>query len=482
MNEILPLFFQYYSIGLLAIVATLALLFLFKVNKGYYILFFLLAWFPLENLILRYTPLDYYAVVKYSPEVLLYCAFAVVWVRYMLKQNRFWPESPINKWLLLFVAVSAVSFLLNFSDPSVWVFGLRQLLRFAVVFFFILMEKYESKVVKRLFFFALMMILLEAVLGIVQYLFGGYLDKFLFFGESVNVGLAHIGAIEQFWAPGSRVFATMGRYDRLGSLLALGIAMLFPWMYIAKTVNEKVKFWIVFFVLSTALILTYSRASFLAALASICVGGIWLMRDQMVKKVLAGLAVFMILYLGAFALIQGNVSNIVDKPVQPLSERLWEAVSLRSWKESFDGYGRIFFIINTPLVVVPSAPLFGVGLGNYGGGVAAALLNTKTYDRLHLPFGIQNIYGQIDNNWLSIWGETGTFGLICWTMIFVALFMTARDKSGERGDIEKRTMARALICAVPAVVLLGFFGPYFEFRALMFYFWLLAGLVLTYDY
>ena len=128
-------------------------------------------------------------------------------------------------------------------------------------------------------------------------------------------------------------------------------------------------------------------------------------------------------------------------------------------------------------MVVSQHPFFGVGPGQYGGGVASALLHTDVYDRLHLPFGIQNIYGQIDNNWLSIWGEVGTLGLIMWIGFFVTIIkMSCHVRKNSDNSFEK-LIAEGLVGLTVCMMAIGFFGPYYEFRSLMFYYWTIVGIV-----
>ena len=38
-------------------------------------------------------------------------------------------------------------------------------------------------------------------------------------------------------------------------------------------------------------------------------------------------------------------------------------------------------------------------------------------------------------------------------------------------------LAEGFVGLVIGIMILGFFGPYFEFRTLMFYFWFLAGIL-----
>ena len=474
---------SYLSLFFLIIIFLLGLWLVFRLEKSELFLYLLLIWFPLESLILRYTPIDYFVYVKYIPELLLYGVFFAGWIFFVKRTGRLIPyRNPIFKWIILFIIVASISLFINQYHPLVWALGLRQLLRFVLVFFVIIFMDYSKSSIKKILWFGLFMLLLEAFFGIIQYAFGGALDRYLFSTQVVTIGnSAVLGGLEQFWTPGSRVFATMGRYDQLGGFLALGLIMLFPWFYKIKDNTIKFGLFTVFFTLLFALVLTYSRASWLAVIVGIFMIGVVLKKDKRIMTGFVFAMLALVLYLGFFIFTTSNALSITDKPTQSLQERVLEAVSLKSWQESYEGYGRIFFIINTPLMVVPSSPFFGVGPGNYGGGVAAALLNTEVYDRLCLPFGIQNIFGQIDNSLFSIWGEVGTVGFLVWLLMFFSLWrgssyvMEKYDKKKLENIIEE-----CFYVLIPAVLVLAFFGPYLEFRTLMFYFWLIAGIVSLY--
>ncbi len=472
---------NFLTLFLAAAVLSSGLLLLARTKKTHWLLYFLIVFLPLETIVFRYFP-TYYAAVKYLPEALLYLLFLFIWFKYIAARGRWWPVGPFNIWIAAFLAVSLISLGLNHYSPVVWLLGLRQLCRFALVFFLVLMAGYKKEIKRNILILGAVMMALEALLGIAQFFFGGALDKYLFFNEGVSLSSrARLVEIEQFWPAGSRAFATMGRYDRLGSFLALGLTAIFPWVYILKNQRQRIFYWTIFVFMAGGLLLTHSRASWLAALAGLAVMGLLIMKDKKIKKILIISAALLVVYLVVFALARGGVGHITDRPDQPLAGRVLEIVNWRAWRESYEGFGRVFFIVNTPLAVVSHAPLFGVGLGNYGGGVAAALANTRVYDRLRLPFGIQNTYGQIDNNWMSVWGESGTLGLLCWLMIFFFLFRTAVHQSGKAAAAGDRALARGLAGCAATVAVLGFFGPYFEFRALMFYFWLYAGIVVAYE-
>jgi len=472
---------NFIGLFLLLVIFVLTFLLIFKLNKSEWIIYTLLVWFPLESLILMYTPIEFFAYVKYIPEIIMYgLAFGSL-ISYIKDKRKILPKQPLNKWLIAFVVVALISLLLNFYSWTTWLLGLRQILRFVLLVFVILWMDYDEKILKKIIKFGATMIALEIILGFVQYLSGGYLDPYLFSSRTVSIGnLALLGGLEEFWTQGSRVFATLGRYDQLGSFVALGIILMFPFVFFLKKRQDKFWYFIFFILAFVVLYLTKSRASWIATFLGVVTIGWFLRKD---KRVALGIGVFLtifVAYLGFFALSHDNVLSIGDKPTQTLGERVFEAFSIQGLRDSYDGYGRIFFIINTPRMVVTKYPFFGVGPGQYGGGVAAALLNTDMYDRLHLPFGIQNIFGQIDNNWMSIWGEVGTIGLIVWIMVFVTIIKMSLLVRNKTENIFEKNLAEGLIGLTVGIMAIGFFGPYFEFRSLMFYYWATVGVVMVF--
>lgn len=452
---------------------------LFTTNKSQWIIYFLLIWFPLESVLLRYTPIEYYSWVKYLPEALLYLVTLFSFVRYILNTSRANWRNPLIAWFVAYLVVALMSFWINDYRAFIWLAGMRQLLRFVAVFFFALFENFNEEVLKKIMLVALGVVVVEAVLGIVQYFAGGRLDNYLFFDQAFNYG-GNLGdeGVQEFWAKGQRVFATLGRYDRLGSFLASGFLMMFPWIYFVKEKSQKIILYFSLAVVAAAIVLTYSRASWMAFVVGILVVGYFVWKDKRVLHLGLWSIGILASVLALIVITRGFGVAAVDQPNQTLSGRALEAVSYYSWQQSYEGYGRVFFIINTPLMVTRYYPLFGVGPGNYGSGAAAALGNDLFYSRLHLPFGIQNNYGQIDNNWWSILGESGILGLICWVGIFLELIIGSIFIFKKSDQPFEKVFGGGFVGVCVGLMIMGFFGPYFEFRALMFYFWLWAGMMI----
>jgi hypothetical protein len=223
-----------------------------------------------------------------------------------------------------------------------------------------------------------------------------------------------------------------------------------------------------------AFILTLSRASWFGWLIGFLLIGAVLMKDVRIRLGFAALIGIALLYVGWTGI---KVSYLTDYPQQTIVERFFEAFSYERWRGEYYGLGRLYWIVQTPLVVVRSSPLFGVGPGQYGGGAAAALGNTTVYERLNLPFGVYGTDGYIDNNWFSLWGETGTLGLLFYVWMFVALYRMALATWREALDPMARGLALGFVGCVVAVAFQAFLATYLEVRTLALYFWLYAAFI-----
>ncbi len=472
-STIVPLFF-------LAMAIACFLAIIIRRRRTEWLVLALVIWFPLETLILKFFSPEVNAVLRFVPEIFLYgLALALYCKHVYLNRGPIIPQE-LRLPFLAFVSVAIISLVFNWYDITIWILGLRQTVRFVAIFLVIIFAGYSLSVRHQLSLVILGTAIIQAVLGIIQFGVGGKLDRFLFPSQSINVGnLAVLSANDFFWTPGTRIFATMGRYDQLGTILVIGLLVILP---IALYRKNSIPVWSGFAALVFALFLTKSRANWLGATAGITALSYYLFQDKRVLKVMGFGATLVSLYVVVFIFSHQNALSITERPNQSVAERLVEAGSFNAWRQSYEGYGRIFFIINTPWVVVADSPLFGVGPGNYGGGVAAALGNTREYDRLHIPFGIQNTYGQIDNSWFSLWGELGTIGLVIVMWIMTVIAKTAQKYYYELPHRLDKNIAATVFGLTIALAVVGFFGPYFEFRTLSLYYWLLVGLLYTAGY
>ena len=442
-----------------------------------WILGFLALYLPFESFVLKFLSDDVYVFARYGSELLIYVLAGVVLLR-LLSGKTGLRQTPIDLPFILFVVTLLASALIHWVPAGIVVLGMRQILRFMIVFFLVIYLKPKKDFFIKLLYALLAVGIFQSMLGILQSFVGESLDLFLLASERRTLGAITLTeGVQQFWDPGSRVFATLGRYDRLGNflyiLLLIGTGFLFTKQK-DKTIQQLLP-WLFLLGLPT-LILTFSRSSWFAFLLGFLFIGLLIKKD---RRVGIALAVFVITIMSYVAVSGLSVSLITEGPGQTLTERFYESFSLARWRGEYYGIGRVFWYVHTPADVVAGGPIFGWGPGQFGGGAAAALHNTAAYEAVGLPFGVFGTQGFIDNNWFSLWGEAGTLGLIFYIWLMVTLFRYAVRTYRETADPFTRALALGFAALVIAISFNAFTSTIFEIRTVAFYFWLLAGAVVV---
>ena len=434
---------------------------------------FLALWWPLEPFILKFIPDDIYVFARYGSEMLVYLLVVVVlfgvWTK---KYHR--RSTPADLPFLLFVGILIVSTILNALPIGTAFLGARQILRFVILFFVIVLRYPRRYWIRRVLAVMLVMAALQAVLGIGQTLAGSSFDSLLLPSERKTFGDIQLteGTV-QFWDPGQRVFGTMGRYDRLGTFLALALLIAVAYAYEDK--ERKYAAWIGAFSLLAlpTIILTYSRSAWFG----LAFGVLAIAFFKKDKRVFMSAGILAAVFIG-YLLVSDITKTVTDTPDQTVVERLSEAFSYYRFRGEYVGLGRVFWIIQTPLKIVPhsfTSFLFGWGPGQFGGGAAAALHNTRAYDLTGLPFGVYGTEGYIDNNWFSVWGEAGTLGFIFFIWLYLALFGVAWRVAKHSKIAFTRAVALAAIGVFVAFAVNALLATFLEIRTLAPYVWILAG-------
>jgi hypothetical protein len=453
-----------------------ALIFLvLSFTRPRWVLGFLVIWIPLEPFLLKFVPDEVYVYARYFSEGLIYFLGIMVLVRIIMGQKRL-RHTPLDLPTLLFIVVLIGSALLNTVEASVAMLGIRQILRFVILFFVVSFLYPPRAFIRKLVVALLVLVVFEGLLGIAQAFIGGPLDTFLIpserrFFESIQLTTG----VRQFWDPGSRVFATLGRYDQLGTFLSFFLLLVVGLGYQRGLGRTRRALWAVLAIGVPALLLTYSRASWFGFVLGLLLIGIWFMRD---RRVFTGFLIFLAMIGGYLAYSGIAVRTLTEEGGrQTVAERFLEAFSYERWRGEYFGLGRLYWIVETPKTVIRAAPLFGVGPGQYGGGAVAALGNARAYDALGLPFGVYGSEGYIDNNWFALWGESGTIGLGLYLWMYVMLAFIAVRVFRDSSDAFTRGLALGYLGALVAVAFAAFLGTYLEVRTLALYVWLFGGML-----
>jgi len=436
---------------------------------------FVALYLPFEPVLLKFIPDSVYLFARFFSEGLIYLVAAVVLYRWLTGRLAL-KRTALDLPFLLFVTALIAAAAVHFVPLPIAILGLRQILRFILVFFLVVYLEPSKPFIKRLTVALLAIVLFQSALGIAQSFVGTPLDQFLIASEERTLGEITFENVEQFWNPGERVFATLGRYDRLGNFLyfflLIGSGLLFTLG--KKHLKDRQWLWLVFALGIPALVMTYSRSSWFAFLLGFLFIGLIIKRD---KRVFAGLLASVLIVLGYLAVSGLTVGILADAPGQSVTERFFEAFSYARWRGEYEGLGRLFWYVHTPTTVVAASPLLGWGPGQFGGGAVSVLRNTAVYEHLGLPFGIYGTEGFIDSNWFSLWGEAGTLGLVFFIWMYAALFRRALAFYRASRDPFVQGLAVGFAAILLAVAFNALTSTVFEIRTVGFYLWLYGGFV-----
>ncbi|MFH1029957.1 MAG: O-antigen ligase family protein [bacterium] len=469
----------------------LGIFILLAIEKPVLLIYGLTFYMPFEAFTLKFTNDSLFPFLKYGIEIGIFILFVVTVGKYLYKphpnplllkerglsgQSTF-IKTPIDKPLIAFIIITAISALLNLTNPLYWILGLRQIFRFTLLYYTIIYLQISLKQIKNIIIILLILLAIQSTIGMGQAMIGKSADKFLIPDKVREIGeMTTSDFVEQSWASGQRVFATMGRYDRLGTFLCFAILI-----SLGLFITTKKNIYLLLILISVpSLILTYSRMSWLGVVIGLCLIGIIHKKDKIIIGWTALVISLFLIYI-IFYLANNNIviHRMTEKSSMEATERFLLLFSSTEFDGSYKGYGRLYFIINTPLKIVKNYPFFGVGLGRYGSGVAASLGNRGVYNEFRIPYGVQNYLGSIDNNWFSLWGESGTLGLIAFMSIIISLFIFTYRFYKVVTNTFSKGITLGFLGAIIAVSFQGFLGQHFEVRPLSFYFWLIAGMIVN---
>lgn len=441
------------------------------------VLLWLLAYLPFEPFILKWIPDDVYVLARYSSELVVYLLAGAVLLRMFLEEKK-WKRSIVDVPFIFFLVAIVASVVVNLVDPTVALLGTRQLIRFILLFFVTFQLAPTKEWMRSLLVMLVSVAAIQALLGGLQAVAGGALDEFLLPSERRTIGSIQLTeGTTQFWDPGERVFGTMGRYDQLGIFLAMVFLLIVALLYDERLGKvTKIIGAVVLALGLPVLVLTYSRSAWFGFVLGFLFFTVFLKKDRRVAWAAAMMPFVATAYIFGSNLV---VNTLTDTPEQTIAERFFEAFSYERWRGEYIGLGRIYWIAETVLTVVPSAPVFGVGPGQYGGGAAAALGNTVVYDNLSLPFGVYGTGGYIDNNWMSMWGELGTLGLAAFLWLYLSIFFACVRTAQTHPDKDIRALAGGTAAILLAFSLNAFLATFFEVRTMAPYVWVLCGFVLS---
>jgi putative inorganic carbon (HCO3(-)) transporter len=323
----------------------------------------LLSWFPLVDYLLRKIPVI--GVLGSVWDKLILLVLAVVALKRYLLGERI-ESLPYHRVLIAFILLGVAYLAIDLSSFAVDFEGFRAVYWY-MLYVFVLPYLIDEKFAKTLVRASLVAAWLISLHGIYQYIVKAPIpSNWVDAGETVR----------------TRVFSVFGSPNIMGSYMILMFPTAAGMAWAARSRGERLFYGIIAASALAALVFTYTRGAWMALFAALVLLGILFDKRLLVVILVAAVA-------GLF--------------VPAIHKRVFELFTPLYWMKSAKD-GRIFRWL-LAYDIIRHNPLFGAGLGHFGGAVAARNFNA--------PYS--------DNYYAKTLGEMGILGLGMMLTLFVTV-------------------------------------------------------------
>ncbi len=404
-----------------------------------------------------YLPLEYVIrdrlglglVASVWEELFIFAAAVLILWRKALNQSKaIGRETPLDAYILLFMAVGFLLMSLVNPHPAVAFAGYRAVVTYMVWFFLVirLIEKDED--FKVVFYTILGMGVLISFHGIYQYII------------AVPIPAGWVSQTEM--GVRTRVFSLTGSPNILGSLMVLTAPLAAAMIYYCKKAWAKVFFLGVTGLMCLCLLFTFSRGAWIGMVVAVILFALYLDRRLLI---IMGAAVASVLVF---------VPSITSRLTYLFTSDYAEASAIG---------GRALRWATGRLLLMENNPFTGFGLGRFGGAVA---MNNQLLDETE-----EFSYFYMDNYYLKTMVEMGYIGIAFFLLLLAGLLiwgLRAVYRSGAgfvpgkdplvRAVGNQKTLAVGILSGLCGVLVHCYFENIFEEPYMMAYFWGLAAMLI----
>lgn len=397
-------------------------------------------------LIFSHQTTEIYGLIKAVTLELFSFTLLILWLIPLLRRESrvHLSASPLYLAVLSFLTVSALS-LIKATNIHLGLNSLYLLLGFLSLFFLLLNHIEKISQIQE--------IMLAGVLaGLVSC---GYS---VFQNKGINLGASRFAYISTF---GNPIF--FAQY--LVAMIPLSLALCFRRgsgaVGISSGDNPQVRFWFwlsrIFFgavamLMLLFLLLTRSFAAYLGLGAGILVMGISLTASQ---RKLKRILIWVVVTAFTLGLAVSLFSPAFKAKLS--SRRLHGLMRIYVWQST--------------LRMIGDHPILGVGAGNFR--VVYPLYRSPQEKKVTWK-GV--IYFSAHNDFLQIWSEAGTLGLVCFLWIIWVL-LGLGWRLVKTIDAQKKILSAGLLASMVAVLVAAGFNPTLQIPSTGMCFWVLAGLM-----
>jgi O-antigen ligase len=356
---------------------------------------------------------------------------------------------PVTVAATIFVAFAVVSALVNAVPPEVAAAGLLFTLDAVILFFLVRMVGFGHEQRVQAMWVIAGVVTFTAILAIGQAVLSPDL-----------LGVTPVGGRS---GEGVRMGSLVRDPNILGTLI--GMALPFTLYSVVREARGSRRWWLIVgaaFALTLALLLTYSRGSWLGVIVGF--GLVALVIDR--RALLAFAVILLLAYVTAVVMPKGLLAGGISG-YDPFATTVNRLENIPAGRDL-----RVKFILNA-IPIAEEHPLLGVGPGRYG-GAAASIFGSPIHERYGTSALLTN-QRTVDNFWLHLGVESGALGLAA----FLALLGTAvyAPIRALRGSIGSRFTVPAGVVSAAAVLIVAVVTTMLlEGNTAAFLFWFLLGL------
>lgn len=412
----------------LLIACIAALLFTVAMLFDYSRFLYVLGFYVLIDYAFRYI-LQSAILASYWDELLLIFALGLwlyKWIIY--RKQAGYMSTPLDIPIIFYIVIAFCLLIINSPIISIGIAGFRQVVQQIIWYFIVAQLISSSKNVRWLLYFTVFIGGLLGLHGIYQYITKAEMPSY--WVDRLESGIT------------TRVFSIIGSPNILGSLMVLLIPISISLIVSENKLLKKYIFGVVTVTMCATLVFTSSRSAWIGFV--VAMGIYFWLKD----KRLIVLLVLLIFVAYAFVPTIANRVNYLISPEYLVSSASGGRVA--RW--------------TIGLNALKQNPIFGLGLGQFGGAVAQ-------------NFKIPNAF-YIDSYFLKIAVEMGLVGFTAFCLLIYNALAWGLRAVKRTTNSQNKNMAQGIFAGMVGVVVPNLVENVFEVPMMLAYFWIFAAVLI----
>ncbi len=345
--------------------------------------------------------------------------------------------SPMDIPLFIFISAMIICLIINSQDYSIALEGFRAIVQYMLWYYVVIQLLRGEKTAKSVTTIFVIVVGILALHGIYQYIIGvempaGWVDQ-------NEAGVR------------TRVYSIFTSPNAFGSLLTLASPMAISLAVTNKNVKGKILFALIALCMMASLVFTFSRGAWIGF--AVAVGIYVLLKD---KRLIIPCIVLAILVVVAVPSVGNRISYML---------------SAEYIESSLKG-GRLVRWI-TGLKIFANQPVFGIGLGHFGGAVAMNH-NLQTVVDTEV---VKTFY--MDNYWLKMAVESGVVGFSAFALLMYSVVINGFRAIKIASTKLSKELSTGIIAGLCGVIIHNFFENVFEVPMMTSLFWVFIAVVMN---